>query len=154
MGVSEQMVKVGFAVIGVLVVVLGTTALTLYQTTQRLRADVTRLEAEVAAASVDGNAGGDSESGSLQELLEGGVSAEELLRELGSAENRDALEGLLEDQGLLDRDALEGLLDRDAFEGLLDRDSLEGLLDRDALEGLLDGEGLDALTTPAPSPDR
>lgn len=126
MRVSEQMVKVGFAVLGVLVLVLGITALTLYQTTQRLRADVTRLESEVAAASVDTSAG-DSESGSLQELLEGGVSAEELLRELGSAENRDALEGLLEDQGLLDRDMLEGLLDR---------------------------EGLGALTPSAPTPDR
>lgn len=122
---SEQAVKAGFAVIGVVVLVLATMVVRTNQTTQRLRADVERLETELAAATAaprtDGSAPDEPESNPLQELLEGDLSAEELLRELGSAENRDALEGLLEDRGLLDGEGLEGLLDRDALEGLLDR---------------------------------
>jgi len=123
--VSEQAVKAGFAVIGVVVLVLATMVVRTNQTTQRLRADVERLETELAAATAaprtDGSAPDEPESNPLQELLEGDLSAEELLRELGSAENRDALEGLLEDRGLLDGEGFEGLLDRDALEGLLDR---------------------------------
>jgi hypothetical protein len=123
--VSEQAVKAGFAVIGVVVLVLATMVVRTNQTTQRLRADVERLETELAAttaaARADGSAPEEPESNPLQELLEGDLSAEELLRELGSAENRDALEGLLEDRGLLDGEGFEGLLDRDALEGLLDR---------------------------------
>lgn len=122
---SEQAVKAGFAVIGVVVLVLATMVVRTNQTTQRLRADVERLETELAAttaaARADGSAPDEPESNPLQELLEGDLSAEELLRELGSAENRDALEGLLEDRGLLDGEGFEGLLDRDALEGLLDR---------------------------------
>ncbi|CAN5817844.1 hypothetical protein BH20ACT7_BH20ACT7_15500 [soil metagenome] len=122
---SEQAVKAGFAVIGVVVLVLATMVVRTNQTTQRLRADVERLETELAAATAaaraDGSAPDEPESNPLQELLEGDLSAEELLRELGSAENRDALEGLLEDRGLLDGEGFEGLLDRDALEGLLDR---------------------------------
>ncbi|MBA3621812.1 MAG: hypothetical protein M3425_02560 [Actinomycetota bacterium] len=123
---SEQAVKAGFAVIGVVVLVLATMVVRTNQTTQRLRADVERLETELAAAAsaaapADGSAPDEPESNPLQELLEGDLSAEELLRELGSAENRDALEGLLEDRGLLDGEGFEGLLDRDALEGLLDR---------------------------------
>lgn len=122
---SEQAVKAGFAVIGVVVLVLATMVVRTNQTTQRLRADVERLETELAAttaaARADGSAPEEPESNPLQELLEGDLSAEELLRELGSAENRDALEGLLEDRGLLDGEGFEGLLDRDALEGLLDR---------------------------------
>ncbi len=123
---SEQAVKAGFAVIGVVVLVLATMVVRTNQTTQRLRADVERLETELAAAATaaaraDGSAPDEPESNPLQELLEGDLSAEELLRELGSAENRDALEGLLEDRGLLDGEGFEGLLDRDALEGLLDR---------------------------------
>jgi len=123
--VSEQAVKAGFAVIGVVVLVLATMVVRTNQTTQRLRADVERLETELGAATAaprtDGSAPDEPESNPLQELLEGDLSAEELLRELGSAENRDALEGLLEDRGLLDGEGFEGLLDRDALEGLLDR---------------------------------
>jgi hypothetical protein len=123
--VSEQAVKAGFAVIGVVVLVLATMVVRTNQTTQRLRADVERLETELAAttaaARADGSAPDEPESNPLQELLEGDLSAEELLRELGSAENRDALKGLLEDRGLLDGEGFEGLLDRDALEGLLDR---------------------------------
>jgi hypothetical protein len=123
--VSEQAVKAGFAVIGVVVLVLATMVVRTNQTTQRLRADVERLETELAATTAaprtDGSAPEEPESNPLQELLEGDLSAEELLRELGSAENRDALEGLLEDRGLLDGEGFEGLLDRDALEGLLDR---------------------------------
>lgn len=124
--VSEQAVKAGFAVIGVVVLVLATMVVRTNQTTQRLRADVERLETELAAAATaaaraDGSAPDEPESNPLQELLEGDLSAEELLRELGSAETRDALEGLLEDRGLLDGEGFEGLLDRDALEGLLDR---------------------------------
>ncbi len=122
---SEQAVKAGFAVIGVVVLVLATMVVRTNQTTQRLRADVERLETELAATTAaprtDGSAPDEPESNPLQELLEGDLSAEELLRELGSAENRDALEGLLEDRGLLDGEGFEGLLDRDALEGLLDR---------------------------------
>ncbi len=122
---SEQAVKAGFAVIGVVVLVLATMVVRTNQTTQRLRADVERLETELAATTAaprtDGSAPEEPESNPLQELLEGDLSAEELLRELGSAENRDALEGLLEDRGLLDGEGFEGLLDRDALEGLLDR---------------------------------
>jgi hypothetical protein len=124
--VSEQAVKAGFAVIGVVVLILATMVVRTNQTTQRLRADVERLEAELAAAaSVDTGTGTESEddpeSNPLEQLLEGDISAEELLRELGSAENRDALEGLLEERGLLDGEGLDGLLDRDVLEGLLDR---------------------------------
>jgi len=123
--VSEQAVKAGFAVIGVVVLVLATMVVRTNQTTQRLRADVERLETELAATTAaprtDGSAPEEPESNPLQELLEGDLSAEELLRELGSAENRDALKGLLEDRGLLDGEGFEGLLDRDALEGLLDR---------------------------------
>ena len=122
---SEQAVKAGFAVIGVVVLVLATMVVRTNQTTQRLRADVERLETELAATTAaprtDGSAPEEPESNPLQELLEGDLSAEELLRELGSAENRDALKGLLEDRGLLDGEGFEGLLDRDALEGLLDR---------------------------------
>ncbi|MBA2731120.1 MAG: hypothetical protein H0U48_10280 [Euzebyaceae bacterium] len=126
MDVSEQAVKAGFAVIGVVVLILATMVVRTNQTTQRLRADVERLEAELAAAaSVDTGTGTESEddpeSNPLEQLLEGDISAEELLRELGSAENRDALEGLLEERGLLDGEGLDGLLDRDVLEGLLDR---------------------------------
>ncbi|CAN5550287.1 hypothetical protein BH24ACT14_BH24ACT14_14070 [soil metagenome] len=126
MDVSERAVKAGFAVIGVVVLILATMVVRTNQTTQRLRADVERLEAELAAAaSVDTGTGTESEddpeSNPLEQLLEGDISAEELLRELGSAENRDALEGLLEERGLLDGEGLDGLLDRDVLEGLLDR---------------------------------
>jgi hypothetical protein len=126
MDVSEQAVKAGFAVIGVVMLILATMVVRTNQTTQRLRADVERLEAELAAAaSVDTGTGTESEddpeSNPLEQLLEGDISAEELLRELGSAENRDALEGLLEERGLLDGEGLDGLLDRDVLEGLLDR---------------------------------
>jgi hypothetical protein len=126
MDVSEQAVKAGFVVIGVVVLILATMVVRTNQTTQRLRADVERLEAELAAAaSVDTGTGTESEddpeSNPLEQLLEGDISAEELLRELGSAENRDALEGLLEERGLLDGEGLDGLLDRDVLEGLLDR---------------------------------
>jgi hypothetical protein len=126
MDVSEQAVKAGFAVIGVVVLILATMVVRTNRTTQRLRADVERLEAELAAAaSVDTGTGTESEddpeSNPLEQLLEGDISAEELLRELGSAENRDALEGLLEERGLLDGEGLDGLLDRDVLEGLLDR---------------------------------
>ncbi|MDQ3709758.1 MAG: hypothetical protein M3387_10745 [Actinomycetota bacterium] len=126
MDVSEQAVKAGFAVIGVVVLILATMVVRTNQTTQRLRADVERLEAELAAAaSVDTGTGTESEddpeSNPLEQLLEGDISAEELLRELGSAENRDALEGLLEERGLLDGEGLDGLLDRDVLEGLFGR---------------------------------
>lgn len=115
---------------GVLMLVLATMVVRTYQTTQRLSAEVDRLEAELAAAPEDAVAGDDAESGPLRQLLEEGVTAEELLRELGSAENREALEGLLSDQGLLDGGGLDGLFDRDVLEGLLDGEGLGALRGR------------------------
>jgi hypothetical protein len=127
---GQQSVRIGFAVMGVLMLVLATMVVRTYQTTQRLSAEVDRLEAELAAAPEDAVAGDDAESGPLRQLLEEGVTAEELLRELGSAENREALEGLLSDQGLLDGGGLDGLFDRDVLEGLLDGEGLGALRGR------------------------